>query len=64
MKSMNSFIGDELAVKVKYLSMALNRANKIIEQLEEENQRLNNLLVELSSEEHKLESQCLSNCHL
>lgn len=49
MNKMNNYIGDELANKVKILSLSLNDAEKIIEQLEQENITLKNLL-ELASE--------------
>jgi len=38
--SMNNYIGDELANKVKYLHEALFQANKMISFLETENQSL------------------------
>ena len=49
MNKMNNYIGDELANKLKALSLSLNNAEKIIEQLEQENVILKNLL-ELASE--------------
>lgn len=64
MKSINNFVGDELAAKVKYLSMALTRANKIIEQLEQENKRLNQLLAELSDKQTEITDEWFSGCHL
>jgi hypothetical protein len=45
----NSFIGDELANKVKVLSVALNKAQKIVSVLEEENQNLKDVLNNLTS---------------
>lgn len=46
MKSMNNYVGDELANKVKILTKALEQANTLISKLEEEN---NNLMDALSS---------------
>jgi len=46
MKSMNNYVGDELANKVKILTKALEQANSLISKLEEEN---NNLMDALSS---------------
>jgi hypothetical protein len=45
----NSFIGDELANKVKVLSVALNTAQKIVSVLEEENRNLKDVLNNLTS---------------
>jgi hypothetical protein len=45
----NSFIGDELANKVKVLSVALNKAQKIVSVLEEENRNLKDVLNNLTS---------------
>jgi hypothetical protein len=50
MSTMNSFLGDELAHKVKYLSRALHSANLIISKLEEENRRLKEMLLALELE--------------
>lgn len=47
---MNNYIGDELANKVKILSQALAKAEKIIEALEEENNILRNALMGLATE--------------
>lgn len=52
-KSMNSYVADELAVKVKYLQKALNQAQDIINSLENENNRLKDVLISLTSEENK-----------
>ena len=52
-KSMNSYVADELAVKVKYLQKALNQAQYIINSLENENNRLKDVLISLTSEENK-----------
>jgi len=43
MSIMNSFLGDELAHKVKCLSFALEDANSIISKLQEENQALEDM---------------------
>ena len=50
MNKMNNYIGDELANKVKILSQALAKAEKIIEALEEENNILRNALMGLATE--------------
>jgi hypothetical protein len=47
--TMNSFLGDELANKVKVLSIALNKAQKIVSALEEENKNLKDVLNNLTS---------------
>ena len=47
--TMNSFLGDELANKVKILSIALNKAQKIVSALEEENKNLKDVLNNLTS---------------
>jgi hypothetical protein len=47
--SMNNYLGDELAYKVKVLSLALYDADKIIHTLEEENETLKNILNNLTS---------------
>jgi DNA integrity scanning protein DisA with diadenylate cyclase activity len=49
MANMNSFVADELAYKVKTLHIALNQANNIIETLKIENQRLTDVLINLTS---------------
>lgn len=49
-RSMNSYVADELAVKVKYLQAALNQAEGIINTLEAENHRLKDVLINLASE--------------
>jgi hypothetical protein len=49
-KSLNNFIGDELANKVKILSGALFQAEKIIYTLEQENRNLKDVLNNLTSE--------------
>lgn len=60
MKSMNNFIGDELAQKVKHLSIALNTANTIIAELEAENRRLSEIL--LDSIDKESQRQCAGSC--
>ena len=49
-KSMNSYVADELANKVKHLQTALNQAQSIINTLETENHRLQDVLINLTSE--------------
>lgn len=49
-RSMNSYVADELAVKVKYLQSALTQAERIIHILEVENHRLKDVLINLASE--------------
>jgi hypothetical protein len=46
---MNNYLGDELANKVKILSLALSDADKIIEILQEENKTLKDILSGLMS---------------
>lgn len=48
--TMNSYISDELANKVKYLHKALSQAKNIIDTLEKENNRLHDVLISLASE--------------
>lgn len=43
-------IGDELVNKIEYLGKALRSAQTIIDSLEKENERLSNLLAQLSDE--------------
>ena len=52
-KSMNSYIADELANKVKHLQAALSQAQHIIMALETENDRLRDVLIGLASENNK-----------
>lgn len=47
--SMNYYLGDELAKKVKVLSLALSDADKIIQVLQEENKNLKDVLNGLTS---------------
>lgn len=49
-RSMNSYVADELANKVKYLQSALSQAESIINTLEIENHRLKDVLINLASE--------------
>lgn len=49
MKSMNNYVGDELANKVKVLTKALQQANALISKLEEENNNLMDALNNLAS---------------
>ena len=48
-KSMNNYIGDELANKVKILSYALNQAEQMVLVLEQENENLKDVLTSLAS---------------
>jgi hypothetical protein len=48
--SMNVYVADELAIKVKYLSKALSQTKDIISKLEQENNRLKDVLISLASE--------------
>jgi hypothetical protein len=52
-KSLNSYVADELANKVKHLHRALAEAENIISALEIENQRLQDVLIGLASENNK-----------
>lgn len=52
-KTMNTYVADELANKVKYLHKALKEAQDIISTLEAENQRLHDVLISLASENNK-----------
>lgn len=47
--SVNSLIGDELANKVKVLSIALRQAENMVMVLEQENQNLKDVLTSLAS---------------
>lgn len=49
-RSMNSYVADELANKVKHLQFALTQAESIINTLEIENHRLKDVLINLASE--------------
>lgn len=49
MKSLNNYVGDELANKVKILTKALEQANRIISDLETENNNLLDALNNLAS---------------
>jgi hypothetical protein len=49
-RSMNSYVADELANKVKHLQFALAQAQSIISTLESENHRLQDALINLASE--------------
>jgi hypothetical protein len=49
-RSMNSYVADELANKVKHLQFALTQAQSIINILESENHRLKDVLINLASE--------------
>ena len=47
--SMNNYLGDELAYKVKTLSLAISDADRIIHILQEENKTLKDILNDLMS---------------
>jgi hypothetical protein len=49
----NSYVADELAYKVKHLHSALIQAEKIINTLENENNRLKDVLISLASENNE-----------
>jgi ABC-type transporter Mla subunit MlaD len=51
--SMNSYVADELANKVKVLSQTLEQTNKIVATLEEENSRLKDIFTNLMSLNYK-----------
>jgi FtsZ-binding cell division protein ZapB len=53
MKYANSFIADELVNKNRYLTQALDQAKEIIEVLEQENNRLRDVLTNLASINNK-----------
>ena len=62
-KSMNSYVADELANKVKHLQLALDQAKNIISMLETENDRLKDVLSGLTSENnegHMLHSEAFN----
>jgi hypothetical protein len=47
------YMNDQLANRVKSLQKALNQAEKIMNTLELENQRLKNVLINLTSKNHQ-----------
>lgn len=49
MNSVHMYVADELAHKVKVLTKALSQAEKIVSKLEEENQKLKDVLMGLTS---------------
>lgn len=51
--SINNYIGDELAHKVRVLNQALAEAEKIISVLEQENNHLIDVLIGLASENNQ-----------
>jgi hypothetical protein len=53
MSTMNNYIGDELANKVRVLSQALAKAETIISSLEQENSALKDVLMGLTSENNR-----------
>lgn len=57
--SMNNYIGDELANKVKILSKALFNAEKIVDKLQEENKVLLEALNALSRTDNNTEKDLL-----
>lgn len=52
-RTMNSYVADELANKNYYLTKALTEANDIIKTLEIENNRLRDVLTNLASYKHE-----------
>lgn len=48
-KTMNSYVADELANKVRVLSETLTKTNQIVATLEEENNRLKDIFTNLMS---------------
>jgi hypothetical protein len=50
-KHVNEYLADQLSERVSHLQDALNQAEKIIQTLDEENNRLKDLLMSLSSTE-------------
>jgi hypothetical protein len=50
---MNIYVADELASKVKHLHTALAEAKELIKTLESENNRLQDVLISLASENNK-----------
>ena len=51
--SMNIYVADELANKVKFLAFALSQAKDIISKLEKENHRLQDALIGLASQNNE-----------
>lgn len=51
-KHVNEYLADQLSERVSTLQNALNQAEKIIRTLEDENERLKDLLIILSSDDH------------
>jgi hypothetical protein len=52
-KTATEYMNDQLANRVKSLQKALNQAEKIMNTLELENQRLKDVLVNLTSKNHQ-----------
>lgn len=48
-KTMNSYVADDLANKVRVLSQALAQTNQMIQTIEEENHKLKDILTNLVS---------------
>lgn len=62
MKSLNNYVGDELANKVRILAKALDQANELIHKLEIENNNLIdalNNLASLNKEDCVLDSEAI-----
>lgn len=62
MKSLNNYVGDELANKVRILTKALDQANELIHKLEIENNNLIdalNNLASLNKEDCVLDSEAI-----
>ena len=60
--NLTSYVSDELANKVKCLTIALNQANSIINSLETENKRLQDVLSALTSlntKEHDISNETM-----
>lgn len=52
-KTSNEYITEQLAGRIRYLQDALNQAEKIIHTLEKENNRLKDVLINLTSENNQ-----------
>jgi peptidoglycan hydrolase CwlO-like protein len=52
-RKLSDYMNDQLANRLKHLQVALNQAEKIINTLESENQRLKDVLANLASENNE-----------
>ena len=52
-RTLSEYMNDQLANRLKHLQIALNQAEKIINSLEQENQRLKDVLANLASENNE-----------